>query len=123
VPLLALLVAAFAWGCSQRLAVYVIRQPDAGALVPRAPCEVRVYPFGVAAPAECREVGDVFVGDTAFSTNCGLGRVMSVVQESACQQGADTVQIVREHAEGSYGSSCAQVRARFLTCAAPAVSQ
>lgn len=111
------LLAVVAWGCSSKLEIQTIRRPDAPALVPKyAGCRIEVHPEGYRFEPGCREVGGVFVGDTAWSTDCGWDRVLDVVREEACAFGADAAQIVAHHEPSVFGSSCHQVRARFMVC-------
>lgn len=113
----ALVLLAAVTGCSETLAVHVVTQPDAGALRPRGDaCAPHIYAQEDAVPSECGEVGDIFLGDTGFTTNCGRERVLDELRRETCSFGANAAQIVRAHDAGSYGSSCYQVRARLLVC-------
>ena len=67
-------------------------------------------------PAGCREVGDVFLGDSGYTTNCGQARAYDELLHQACLFGADAVQVVRAYQSSPLSSTCYQVRARFLVC-------
>lgn len=112
-------------GCSEKLAVQVIRRPDEPPRPSKvATCPLRLELQGHRFGPECREVGDVFVGDAGSSRSCGYDRVLSVVREEACRFGADAVQIVSHNQPRFFGSTCHQLRARFMACDAPkAVTQ
>jgi hypothetical protein len=97
--------------------VFSIRRPD----VPSRPakpagCVLQVYPEEHRFPPECREVGDVFIGDTGWSYQCGWDRVRELVREEACVFGADAAQIISHYGPDFFGSSCHEVRARFVQC-------
>jgi hypothetical protein len=104
-------------GCSSEMAVQTVTRPNLPPLTPRAPaCALTVYAMDHVLDASCVEVGDVYVGDTGFSTDCGLERVRDTIRAEACRYGADAAQIVSHHAPTFFGSTCHQVRARFLVC-------
>ena len=103
--------------CSEEYMVQVIRQPDTPMLAQRDErCELTVYRARDTVPAGCREVGDVFVGDSGATWNCAEPRTLDEVRRQACLFGADAAQVVRVHPGSFTGSSCDQVRARFLVC-------
>lgn len=102
--------------CSSKMDIQVIEYPGASKLASRDPgCAVAVYATDAGVPAGCVDVGDVFVGDTGWSIDCGSRRVVGEVEERACRVGADAV-VVRELDD--WNSSCHQVRARLLNCSA-----
>jgi hypothetical protein len=112
-----LLLLLAASGCSGTFAVHLVTQPDAGALTPHAEgCDVQLYEQTESPPSDCREVGDVFLGDTGYTTNCGRERAREELLHQACRFGADAVQIVRAYESSPLSSTCYQVRARFLVC-------
>lgn len=79
-------------------------------------CSIPVHPPSKPLEPGCREVGDVFVGDTGWSTDCGRRRVAETIRVEGCRYGADAAQIVSHHEPSFFGSTCHQVRARFLAC-------
>ena len=116
-PVVSLLLLLVAIGCSAPFAVHLVRQPDAGPLTPRGDgCGADLYEQAETPPASCREVGDVFLGDSGYTTNCGRARAHDELLDQACRFGADAVQIVRAYESSPISSSCYQVRARFLVC-------
>jgi len=112
-----LVLALVAIGCSSRMAIQTVSRPNPPPLVPRSPsCSLPVYAHDAPIDASCVEVGDVYVGDTGWSIDCGLERVRALVQEQACRFGADAAQIVSHHEPSFFGSTCHQMRARLLAC-------
>ncbi len=104
-------------GCSEEYMVQVVRQPDAPMLTQRAEgCLLTVYREAEPVPAGCREVGDVFVGDSGATSNCAAPRTLDEVRRQACLFGADAAQVVRVHPASFTGSSCDQIRARLPVC-------
>lgn len=93
--------------------IQVIRYPEADQSAKRDVCPKIIEEGTLAMPEGCTDVGDVFVGDTGFSTNCERGRVLAEVSAAGCQLGAD-VAIVRKLNDPQ--SSCYQARARLLRC-------
>ena len=106
-------------GCSTQLEIQIVGRPDwqPRAVLP-ADCALTVYEITEVPDRECTEIGDVFVGDTGSTTDCGLERVIDTVRSEACNYGADAAQIVAHHEPSFFGSTCHQVRARFLSCKA-----
>jgi hypothetical protein len=105
------------FGCSKTMDVFSIRHPSS---VPRpakpAGCALEVHPESYRFPPECREVGDVFIGDNGWSYDCGWDRVRERVRDEACAFGADAAQIVNHYEPDFFGSTCHEVRARFMEC-------
>jgi hypothetical protein len=106
-----------ALGCRSNVAIQTIARPDLEPRAPKSPnCELIVRPADYRFDPGCREIGDVYIGDTGFSVNCGLEQVMDIVRGEACRAGADAAQVVAHHEPSFFGSTCHQVRARFLVC-------
>lgn len=104
-------------GCSSELEIQTVSRPNWRDQKPRIEdCGLTVYKSTYAFDASCEEVGDVFVGDTGWSVDCGWDRVVRVIQSEACKFGADAAQIVAHHEPSFFGSTCHQVRARFMVC-------
>jgi hypothetical protein len=104
-------------GCS--LEIQTVSRPDWQNLRPRArDCHLVVYPIDQKLDPSCKEIGDVFVGDTGWTTDCEWNRVIDTVRSQACLFGADAAQLVHHHEPSFWGSTCHQVRARFLACQA-----
>lgn len=105
-----------AWvvGCSPTMDIQLIRYPEGAALSARNDdCAVQFLGASAALANDCKDVGDVFVGDTGFSVGCGEERVLGEIRTAACRLGADTVVVRRI---GDVWSSCYQARARLLVC-------
>ena len=118
--LTAVVLVGVAAGCTRTLQIQVVSQPNRGTLAARAEtCAARLYAQNEAVPASCTEVGDVFVGDTGWTVDCGAARVRDEIRRQACLFGADAVQVIREREPSFFESSCDQVRARFLACPHP----
>jgi hypothetical protein len=113
----------FVAGCSSQMDIQVVGRPDIGPFPARsANCTIRIYNQADTLPEACLEIGDVYVGDTGASINCGLASVRDRAHDQACRYGADALQIIR-HQTPSGGSSCHQIRARLLRCADTAAAE
>ena len=107
----------FAFACSSKMYIQSIRYPGIE-LASRSPdCEIRFLTESATPDTTCEAIGDVFVGDTGFSTNCDIARVRGDVRRNACDLGGDTVTL-RKVPDGI--STCSQVRALVYRCAAAA---
>lgn len=105
--------------CSRTIEVQVIPYPWVAQLRPKsADCTVPIYREGDSVPKTCSDVGDVFVGDTGYTTGCGLDRMLDEVRVQTCLYGADAAQVMRMQEPSFFGSSCYEIRARFLKCPA-----
>jgi hypothetical protein len=94
--------------------IQLIRYPEGAALSSRVDgCAVQLLGASTELADDCMDVGDVFVGDTGFSVNCGEGRVLGEIRAAACRLGADTAVVRRI---GDVWSTCYQARARLLVC-------
>jgi hypothetical protein len=63
--------------CSSRMDLQAIRYPSAPELVPKATgCDVVLLSEDGAMSERCEAIGDVFVGDTGWSFDCGRDRVI-----------------------------------------------
>jgi len=101
-------------GCA--LDVQPIRYPESADLAPRPDgCEVHVLEWHRGPEGECREVGDVYVGDRglALFSGCGKERALDEIRAQACRLGADTALVRRVK---DFGTSCYEARARLLRC-------
>jgi len=104
-------------GCSTALEVQTVGRPGWESPGPRdRNCPLVVHAIGEELDPGCREVGDVFVGDTGSSTDCGWDRMIDTVRMQGCFYGADAAQIVRHREPSFWESTCHQVRARLLSC-------
>ncbi len=106
--------------CSSRMDFQAVRYPWVAARTPKAPgCELSVLAHGDRHVEDCEAIGDVFVGDTGWSIDCGGERVLRDIEAEACRAGADTI-TVRPLEDGV--SSCYQARAMLFVCNAEAPS-
>jgi hypothetical protein len=80
-----------------------------------ADCKSAILPKERKLPEGCVAVGDIFVGDTGHSENCGKKRVENEVVSELCLLGADygVVRVLKDPI-----SSCHQVRAVAYRCPA-----
>ena len=116
--LLAIALASISVGCTRTLRIELIAQPDRGSATLRTEtCDAPLYAESEPLAASCTEVGDLFVGDTGWTFDCGAERVRAEVRRQTCLFGADAAQIIREQEPSWTDSSCDQIRARFLRCA------
>jgi hypothetical protein len=79
-------------------------------------CSLTLHPPGYRFDPGCREIGDVYVADTGWTTECDLETARERIRLEGCAFGADAAQIVNDHEPTAFGSWCHQVRARFLVC-------
>jgi len=101
--------------------VQVVQYPEAAGTTARASgCEVTLLDDGNALPSGCCELGDVFVGDTGWTSPCDRDQVEKELRKQACTIGGDTV-VVRPVKD--WQSSCFQVRARVLRCSPPTTAE
>ena len=85
------------------------------ALVAKPPdCELDVYEPGLL-PADhsLPVVGDIYIHDTSFTVNCGKTRIRQLLDQRACEAGADAIEIYSESAPDLW-STCYRVRARLI---------
>jgi hypothetical protein len=106
--------------CSRTVEVQVIAYSWVHQRLPSrsADCNATVYREADQVPAGCSDVADVFVGDNGQSTDCGLDRMLDEVRAQACLYGADAAQVIRTEPPSVFGSTCYELRARFLKCSA-----
>jgi hypothetical protein len=104
-----------ALACSSKMYIQSVRYPGME-MAPHPPeCAIRFLAETAAPDVSCAAIGDVFIGDTGFSTHCDIARVRGDVRRNACEMGGDTVTLrkVRDSI-----STCSQVRALVYHCAA-----
>ncbi len=102
-------------GCSSKMDIQLIRYPEAAGLADRGEgCDLRFLDAAALIEhPECKDVGDVFVGNTGFSISCDEERVMGEIRLAACGLGADTAVVRRLRGTRS---TCYEARARLLSC-------
>lgn len=64
-------------------------------------------------PDESEFIGDIKVGDTGFTVNCGYDKVLEDVTNAAKKSGANIVQIVEVKQPTTFGSSCYRITAKM----------
>jgi hypothetical protein len=108
----AVVALAFIVGCGPR--VRVTPDPAAG-LTPRddGECDARVLREQDPVEPGMVEVGDVFVGDSGFTVNCGRARMTEELRRQACRYGADAVRITLTH-QPDFNSTCIRFDAKLL---------
>ena len=105
---LALLAAA----CTSDMNITVTRLPAADGVVAAGPhCAPESLDAEQAQTRACVALGEVFVGDTGRSWNCGRERVEVDLVSVACSVGANALQL-----EPVLTSGCYQARAQLLAC-------
>ncbi|MDX1463508.1 MAG: DUF2846 domain-containing protein [Marinirhabdus sp.] len=75
-----------------------------------AHAQVIVVRPGGAMPEESLKIGDVFIGDTGFTTDCGYDVVLGLIEDQARTAGANVIKIT-EIKTPSMGSTCYRIRA------------
>ena len=63
--------------------------------------------------ASCQDFGDLFIGDSGLSQDCGRYTVRQKIRSLACVYGADAFVVRRV---SNSWSGCYQVRTRLLVC-------
>lgn len=111
---LLVVTAVIALGCSSKLYIQSVRYPGTGDVTEQPGCNARLLVEDAPLANECALIGDVFIGDTGFSMNCGIERVRAELRTAACRLGGDTVRIRRLK---DVHSNCAQARAMVYRCA------
>ncbi len=112
----ALLAAVTAQACSSAMDVQVVPRPGVAPAASRgASCDIRFDERESATPPGCTEIADAWFGDTGFSVNCDWERVSGDARRKGCELGADVAQVVWNEHPGA-GSTCFQIRVRYLSC-------
>lgn len=75
--------------------------------------EVRIYALHETAPPSALLLGQVRVGDTGFSTNCGFEIVSEKAKMEARKVGGNAIKIT-EHKHPGFESTCHRITARIL---------
>ena len=110
-------VAGVAFACAGDPEVQTVLRPDAQAREPKSrDCPLVVYPIDQRLDPSCREIGDVWVGDSDRTTECSWNQIVDTIRRYACFNGADAAQIVSHYEPSFWGSTCHQARARLVVC-------
>ncbi len=64
-------------------------------------------------PTSSELIGDVKVGDSGFSTDCGYNKVLSEITNIAKSSGANIIKILEVKAPNLLGSSCYRIKAKI----------
>lgn len=64
-------------------------------------------------PTNSEFIGDVKIGDTGFTTDCGYNKVIADIKEAARNSGANIIQIIQVKEPTIFGSSCYRVKAKI----------
>jgi hypothetical protein len=77
--------------------------------------DVKVFGVEETEPNDAELLGTVKIGDTGFSTNCGLDVVIDKAKTEARKIGGNAIKITRHTPPGGiWGSSCHQITANIL---------
>ena len=86
------------------------------------PCEdvqtlnsIRVLAVDELRPKGCRQIGDVFIGDSSTSYPCEPEDLIARLRLTACLEGTAMTQIIHITSPRG-GQSCHQLRAALLSC-------
>lgn len=108
------LVVAFALVCAVACSPKVEYTPLAPAGPPRSlAANVDIYLPNETLPSGAEVLGIVSIGDTGFTTNCGLDRMLTELRDQAREVGADGA-YVTEIREPGMSSTCYRLTARLL---------
>lgn len=64
-------------------------------------------------PNNSEFIGDIKIGDSGFTTDCGYNKVVSDATNSAKSAGANIVQIIEVKEPNFFGSSCYRIKAKM----------
>ncbi len=64
-------------------------------------------------PTDSQFIGDVKVGDSGFTTDCGYNKAVTEISNSAKMAGANIVQIIEVKKPSVLGSSCYRIKAKI----------
>lgn len=100
----------FLAGCSAKVSTSLTKT------IPPLDYREQVIVLGVdePVPASATEIGEVKVGDTGFSTNCGWDVVISKAIEAARKAGGNVLKITEHDPPSIWGSSCDRIKAKIL---------
>lgn len=75
--------------------------------------QVYVLEKNAEVPNNSEFIGDIKVGDSGFTTDCGYEKVMADIKNVAINSGANIIQIVELKAPSTLGSTCYRVKAKI----------
>lgn len=64
-------------------------------------------------PANSELIGDLKIGDSGFTTNCGYNKVLDDAKEASKNAGANILQILEVKEPSAFGSSCYRIKAKI----------
>jgi len=76
--------------------------------------EIVVIGLDESEPDSSEVLGQVKIGDTGFSTNCGYGIVIEKAKLSARKAGGNAIKIIEHRLPNPMGSSCHRITAKIL---------
>ena len=76
--------------------------------------EVAVIGLNQAEPDDAEFLGEVKIGDSGFSTNCGYDVVIDQAKLEARKVGGNAIKIINHTPPSAMGSSCHRITARIL---------
>lgn len=76
--------------------------------------EVAVIDLDQAEPAGSEVLGQVKIGDSGFSTNCGYEVVIEKAKLEARKAGGNAIKIIEHQQPSAFGSSCHRITAKIL---------
>jgi hypothetical protein len=76
--------------------------------------DVRVFDVEETEPDDAELLGTVKIGDTGFSTNCGLDVVIDKAKMEARKIGGNAIKITKHTPPNMWGNSCHQITADIL---------
>lgn len=76
--------------------------------------EVAVFMPGDESPKDAELIGTVKIGDSGFSTDCGLDVAIAKAKEEARKAGGNAIKVTRHKAPSFWTSSCHRIKADIL---------
>lgn len=96
-------------GCSPQVTTHLIKKYPVSVY----PQQVVVYQRGDKLPdsvhSSVEVIGELFIGDTGFTVDCGYDKMISLAKEETSKNGGDAFAIVTYIVPSIWGSSCHQI--------------
>lgn len=107
--ILTLLIAAILQSCSPKIRTHLATESFKPLA---AETEILIVNQNEKVPVDFKFVGELKIGDSGFSTDCGYSKVISDAKESAKKSGANLIHLT-EVKKPNLGSSCFRIKAKL----------
>jgi hypothetical protein len=99
-------------GCGPRVRGRLYPGNEPAPAPPRA-CNAEVYRSIDDVPRPYKEIGEVSIGDSGFSVDCGRERVLAEVRKEVCRLSGDAALVTLWDAPDLW-SSCVRIKAKII---------